>query len=307
MKTKQTAQTLSTYTFHRAFPDEKAAVSFIESIRWDGKPVCPKCGGASTSPRPKRHGHRCKSCRVDFTVRIGTIFEGSNAKMHQWLYAIYLLQTARKGISSLQLSKEIGLCQKSSWFMLHRLRESCGISAEKLNGVVEVDETYLGGKESNKHASRKLRQGRGTIGKTAIIGARKRGGKTIAKVLKNTKTESLHGFIEDTIESGSEVITDEHAGYNHLRDYAHASVRHSAKEFVNGMAHTNGIESVWAVLKRGYNGVYHNWSVKHTQKYINEFAFRLNDGNCKVDTIDRIAAVIRGSIGKRLKYKELTQ
>ncbi|MCY4420937.1 MAG: IS1595 family transposase, partial [Gammaproteobacteria bacterium] len=215
---------------------------------------------------------------------------------------MYLVQTSRKSISSLQLSKELDVTQKTAWFLLHRVREACKQGDWKLTNVVEVDETYVGGKERNKHNNKKLRSGRGPVGKQAVIGARERGGNVKARAISNTDVDTLKGFIHGNVEPGSTVFTDEHRGYLGLGGilYNHKSVKHSAKEYVNGMIHTNGIESVWAILKRGYTGTFHHFSIKHLQRYVDEFTFRLNEGNVDRDTIDRIKSVCAASKGKRL-------
>ncbi len=224
--------------------------------------------------------------------------------LDKWLYAIYLLVTARKGISSLQLSKEIGVTQKTAWFMLARLRKACGNGDGEplLSGIIEADETFLGGKEANKHESKKNHSGRGPVGKTPVLGMRERGGKTKAVVVEKVDGNTIKKHVEEQITPGSELYTDEHKVYRSVAGLSHQSVNHSAKQFVDGMAHTNGIESVWAVLKRGFYGTYHHFSRKHTQSYVDEFTFRLNEGNVKEITMGRIDALLGKSVGVRLTY-----
>lgn len=299
--------TISTYEFMRRFPTEREARSYIEDCRWHGSPTCPKCGATGRIQTRKIEGYyRCLSCKGDFTVRNGTIFERSHVPLDKWLYAIYLLVTARKGISSLQLSKEIGVTQKTAWFMLARLRKTCGNGNDSLlSGIIEADETFLGGKEANKHEQKKRHAGRGPVGKTPVLGMRERGGRTKAVVVQSVDGSTIEGHVEEQIAPGSDLYTDEHAAYRTVTGLNHQSVNHSAKQFVDGMVHTNGIESVWAVLKRGFYGTYHHFSRKHTQGYIDEFTFRLNEGSVSEMTMDRINALLSKSIGVRLTYVEL--
>ena len=298
--------TISTLQLFEMFPDQETARLYLESRLWPQGATCPTCSKRERITTRKGGFYRCNQCKLDFTVRTATIFERSHVPLHKWLYAMYLLVTSRKGISSMQLAKEIGVTQKTAWFILGRLREACGNDPTVLLGIIEVDECYIGGKESNKHEHKKLKAGRGSVGKTAVIGMRERGGRVKAMTIPNTTSRTLQSAIIENVAAGSEIQTDEHTGYQGIEDhFYHDMVSHATGEYSRPGVTTNGIESVWAVLKRGLHGVYHHASAKHLDRYAQEFAFRLNDGNVKRHTIERLDSFITASSGMRLTYARL--
>ena len=211
--------------------------------------------------------------------------------------------TNLKGVSSMKVHRDLNITQKAAWHLAHRIRKAWEGNQGLFDGPVEVDETYIGGKEKNEHASRKLKAGRGPVGKATVVGAKDREtNKVSASVVRNTDRPTLQGFIKDRVYGGANVFTDEHKGYEGIPN-VHKAVRHSVSEYARGQAHTNGIESFWSMLKRGYHGVYHQMSEKHLNRYVTEFAGRHNDR--PLDTLDQIASVAKGMGGKRLRYQGL--
>ena len=299
---------LSIVELTRMFPDDDAAERWFIQQRWPDGVFCPKCGSFDVHERPTRKPqlYRCRSCRKDFSVKVGTLMQGSPLGYQTWAMAIYLNLTSLKGVSSMKLHRDLGITQKSAWHLAHRIRETWEDNAQAFSGPVEADETYIGGKRKNMH-NKKPKQftGRGSVGKEAVVGVRDRKTNNVrAKVVQKTDSETLQGFIVENTRDDATVYTDEASAYEGM-PRNHESVKHSVSKYVRDMAHTNGMESFWSMLKRGYQGTYHQMSPKHLNRYVAEFAGRHNIRD--FDTVVQMSMMAKGMVGKRLRYKDLAE
>lgn len=309
---KSTRKGISIFDLMKLFPDEEQSRLWFEAIIWRNGIDCPYCGSEKISERPnhKPQPYRCKTCRKHFSVRTKTVMAYSRLPLQKWAMAVFIVCTDIKGTSSLHLHRTLNITQTSAWYMLHRIREAFPVKFEVFSDTVEVDETYLGGKRKNmSNSKRKNLKGRGSVGKTAVVSVvERKTKKVIAKVVTKTDQPTLQQFVIENVAEGTTVNTDEALAYSKLKEsYDHATVNHSMKQFVSGQTHTNTIESFWSTLKKGYNGTYHHFSPKHTQRYLNEFASR-HSSRCRkkpLDTLVMMTNLVVGMLGKRLSYIDL--
>lgn len=292
----------------RYFSDPDVCLAFVAGLRWpDGNPVCPSCDGTAVSFLTTRRVWKCKGCKRQFSVKVGTIFEDSPIGFDKWLPAIWMIANSKNGVSSHELGRSLGITQKSAWFVLHRIRLAMQTGTfARLDGEVEVDETFIGGKSRFMHADVRARRITGTGGKdkAAVLGFKQRGGPVHAEVIPDRKASTLQPRVRRRVAEGSAVYTDALGSYAGLRDeYAHGVVDH-AERYVDGQVHTNGIENFWSLLKRGLKGTYVSVEPFHLFRYLDErvFTFNLRDR----DDLGRFAAVLAQVAGRRVTYSELT-
>ncbi|MDX6510774.1 MAG: hypothetical protein QOE36_278 [Gaiellaceae bacterium] len=292
----------------RYFSDLDVSTDYVAKLRWPNGPTCPRCGGREYSYLTTRRLWKCKACKRQYSVKVGTIFEDSPLGLDKWLPAVWLIANSKNGISSHELGRALGTTQKSAWFMLHRIRLAMQSGTfNKLAGEVEADETFIGGKARNMHyADRKRRiAGRGTAGKITVAGILERGGTVRAEVVDSIARPTMEAHVKKHVAEGSTVYTDALKSYRHLPDlgYAHATVDH-AERYVDGRVHTNGLENFWSLVKRGLNGTYISVQPFHLFRYLDERVFTFNLRT--LDDYGRFTTVLRAVTGRRLTYAELT-
>lgn len=293
----------------KACSDEAAAVEFMERQRWGDHPACPRCGDldvyqmkdAKTGERQKDFRWRCRGCKEQFTVRIGTVFEDSRIPLRHWCFAFWRAATSKKGVSALEIHRQTGLSYKSCLFMLHRIRFAMDEhNTEPMKGPVEIDEVYIGGVPRRIHKSRKTVKKQ----KAIVVGMMERGGRVRPKIIADVTGKTLRKLIKENVAEGSQIYTDEGAWYRGIyKDgWKHEHVRHSTYEYVRGDVHTNSIEGFFGMLRRGLDGIYHSVSKKHLHRYLSEFEFRHN--HRELGDGERTVRAIRSANHKRLTYAE---
>ena len=288
------------------FPDDAAAETWFIKCRWPGGVICPHCGSHEIAEPRKPQRFRCRFCRKHFSPKTGSLLQGSHLGYRVWALAIYLMSTNLKGVSGMKLHRVLGITRKSAWHLAHRIRETWTDNSGPFGGLVEVDETYLGGRERNEHERKKLHAGGGAVGKQPIIGAKDRTtNKVVAAPIADTGTAEVHDLVIENVPAGATLHTDDAPVYRGLGGllYEHEPVRHSTRGYVRGKAHANGIESFWAMLKRAHKGTFHRISARHAGRYVREFAGRHN--NRPLDTAEQMRRAAHGANGKRLPYKVL--
>jgi transposase-like protein len=299
------------------FTDEAKAREFLEGKLWPEGPICPKCGviDEATLMRGKttRPGlYQCNACREPFTVTVGTLYERSKVPLTKWLAATHLMMASKKGMSALEIGRLLGLSKKTAWFLCHRIRESLReTSPDQIGGegkTVEADETYVGGKEKNKHRSQRDKRNIGGVGKEAVFSLVERGGKVRSRHVTDISAKNLRPILESQLSDARKtaLMTDGEGQYRLLADMfaSHEVVNHGIGEYVRGNAHTNTIEGYFSILKRGIIGTYHHVSAEHLKRYLAEFDWRYNEREALgVNDAMRFEKAIPGIVGKRLTYQ----